>query len=152
MAVSAPNLQVVVPHVCLLGEGPVWDIKNERILWIDILRGDIHSFSPGTSLFKTFNTGDLISSIALRKKGGLIAALQKGFAFIDIDKEQLTYIKDPEAHLPNNRFNEGKCDRVGRFWAGSISLSEEPGAGSVYALERDLSFTKKIDGVTISNG
>lgn len=149
---SELNIEVVVPHTCLLGEGPVWDVENQRILWIDILRGDIHQFFPETKQFKTFNTGKLIGAIALRSKGSLIAALQNGFALIDMEKEQIEIIKDPEAHLANNRFNDGKCDPLGRFWAGTMSLSEEPGAGNLYTLEKELSVSKKIEGVTISNG
>ncbi len=148
---SLSDTDVVVEHKCLLGEGPVWDIKKERILWIDILRGDIHSFYPEGKRFETFNTGTLIGSVGLCKNGGLIAALQNGFALIDMEKKQIEYIKDPEAHLPENRFNEGKCDPAGRFWAGTMSLSEEPEAGTLYTLE-ELSVTKKIEGVTISNG
>ncbi|WP_018615790.1 SMP-30/gluconolactonase/LRE family protein [Segetibacter koreensis] len=149
---SKYNVEVVVNHTCLLGEGPVWDIKNERILWVDILRGDIHAFYPGNNRFETFNAGKLIGSIALRKKGGLIAALEDGFAFIDLVKKKIEYIDDPEAHLPENRFNDGKCDPMGRFWAGTMSLSEKPQAGSLYTLEKEMAITKKIDGVTVSNG
>ncbi len=68
---SKSNIESVVVHTCLLGEGPVWDIKNERILWIDILRGDIHEFYPATQQFKTFNTGKLYWLYCLNaKKGG----------------------------------------------------------------------------------
>lgn len=146
------NIEVVVPYTCLLAEGPVWDIENQRILWVDILRGDIHAFFPGTKQFKTFHTGKLIGAIALRSTGGLIAALQNGFALINIEKEQVEFLSDPEAHLPNNRFNDGKCDPMGRFWAGTMSLSEDLPTGSVYTIEKDFSVTKKIEGVTISNG
>jgi len=152
MVNSVSEKDVVVEHRCLLGEGPVWDIKNERILWIDILRGDIHAFYPANNRFETFNTGTLIGSIALNKSGGLIAALQDGFALVDIEQKEIEYLADPEAHIIDNRFNEGKCDPAGRFWAGTMSLSEEPHAGSLYTLEKGLSISKKIEGVTISNG
>ncbi len=152
MTVSKPDIDVVVNHTCLLGEGPVWDNQNDRILWVDILRGDIHAFYPDTRIFKTFNTGKLIGSIAIRSRGGLIAALQDGFALIDMEKMQIEPLKNPEAHLPNNRFNDGKCDPSGRFWAGTMPLSEDKKSGSVYAIDRDFLVTKKIEGVTISNG
>jgi len=58
---------------------------------------------------------------------------------------------DIENHLPNNRFNDGKCDPQGRFWAGTMSLNEEPNAGSLYAFENNI-VQKKIENVTISNG
>jgi sugar lactone lactonase YvrE len=151
-AISNINVEVVVNHTCLLGEGPVWDIKNQRLLWIDILRGDIHSFYPASGNFKTFNTGKLVGAIALCAKGGLIAALDDGFALIDLEKKQINSLKDPEAHLTDNRFNDGKCDPAGRFWAGTMSLTEEPNKGSLYTLEENNSVTKKIEGVTVSNG
>lgn len=146
------NVEVVVKHTCLLGEGPVWDMKRQRILWIDILRGDIHEFYPEAETFNTFNVGQLIGSIAICTDGKLIAALYDGFALIDMEKTEVQFLKDPEEHLPNNRFNEGKCDPAGRFWAGTLPLSEDTPAGNVYALERDFSVTRKIVGVTISNG
>ncbi|MEX2396965.1 MAG: SMP-30/gluconolactonase/LRE family protein, partial [Balneolales bacterium] len=61
-------------------------------------------------------------------------------------------ITDPESHLPSNRFNDGKCDPRGRFWAGTMSYEVEEGAGSLYCLNPDLLVDKKITEVTISNG
>ena len=144
--------EVVVDHRCLLGEGPVWDVKNQRILWVDILRGDIHAFYPGSKKFDTFNTSKLVGAIAPCTGGGLIAALDDGFALINLEVEQIVSLADPEAHLVDNRFNDGKCDPAGRFWAGTMSLSEDHGKGSLYTLEKDNFVTKKIEGVTVSNG
>jgi sugar lactone lactonase YvrE len=149
---SIQKIETVVDHKCALGEGPLWDHKKQRILWIDIVKGEIHQFAPKTKAFRTFSVGQMVGSIALCDDQTIIAALQSGFSFIDLDNETTQHITDPEKHLSNNRFNEGKCDPMGRFWAGTISLSEEPKAASLYALHPDLSVEKKIAGVTISNG
>jgi sugar lactone lactonase YvrE len=62
-------------------------------------------------------------------------------------------IADPEAHLPGNRFNDGKCDPAGRFWAGTMRIAEDQvGAGSLYCLDRDLTVRKMWEGITIANG
>lgn len=145
-----PN--VVVKHSCLLGEGPVWDPKRKVICWIDILQGEIHEYSPEQKTHTTIQVHQMIGAIAICTDGNFIAALQNGFGFIDRVSGEVRMISDPEAHLPDNRFNEGKCDPEGRFWAGTMPLSEKEPAGSVYVAGKDLSVTKKIEGVTISNG
>lgn len=143
---------VAVQHTCLLGEGPVWDAKRKMICWVDILKGGIHEYAPEQKIHTTIPVHQMIGAFAVCTNGNFIAALQNGFAFIDRISGETNMIADPENHLPNNRLNDGKCDPAGRFWAGSMSLSEQPNAGSVYVVEKDLSITKRIAGVTISNG
>jgi len=143
---------VAVEYRCLLGEGPVWDAKRKVICWIDILNGEIHEYATAQKMHKVIPVHQMIGSLAVCTNGNFIAALQNGFAFIDKISGEIKMITDPESHLPDNRFNEGKCDPAGRFWAGTMSLSGEPNAGSVYVVEKDLSITKRIESVTISNG
>ena len=143
---------IVIEHTCLPGEGPVWDAKRQLICWVDILNGVIHEYAPAQKNHRIIQVHQMIGSIALCTNGKFIAALQNGFAFIDRISGEIKMIADPESHLPNNRFNEGKCDPEGRFWAGTMSLSEQANAGTVYTVEKNLSITKKIERVTISNG
>jgi sugar lactone lactonase YvrE len=144
--------QIAVNHSCFLGEGPVWDAANNCIYWVDIIPADIHRYSLATQQHEIFNVGKMVGAIVLRKSGGLVAALQNGFAFIDFYDKTITPIADPEANLPGNRFNDGKCDPAGRFWAGTMPFNEKEPVGNVYMLDTDLSVTRKIEGVTISNG
>jgi sugar lactone lactonase YvrE len=144
--------EVVIDHRCLLAEGPVWDAKRKTICWIDILNGIIHQYSPGEKKHNAVEVHQMIGSFAFCTDGNIIAALQNGFAFIDRETGEIKMIADPESHLPNNRFNEGKCDPAGRFWAGTMAFSEMPGAGNLYAMHKDLQQTKKIKAVTVSNG
>ncbi len=149
---SQSNWEVVTNYHCLLGECPVWDNRQKRIFWIDILNGEIQYFYPDSNEHKTFNIGQTIGAIALKRSGGMIAALKSGFAAIDLHKGTLQIVSEVESHLPDNRFNDGKCDPAGRFLAGTMSISNRPHAGSLYVLENDFTVKTKIIGVTCSNG
>ena len=144
--------ELVVDHTCLLGEGPVWNSSEQSIMWIDVLNGMIHTYHPASKACEIFDAGRMIGAIALRRSGGLIAAVKDGFAMINTEYGTNVSITDPEIHLPQNRFNDGKCDPAGRFWAGTMSLTEDTGAGSLYLLEPSLSVSSCIQDVTISNG
>jgi len=116
-----------------LGEGPVWDAEQQRLVWLDILPGLVHRFDPATGGGDVFGVGKPVGSAGLRHGGGLVLAVEDGFALLD-------------------PFNEGKCDPAGRFLAGTMAYDLTPGAGSVYRLGADLAITKLFGGVTISNG
>jgi sugar lactone lactonase YvrE len=143
---------VVVGHKCLLGEGPVWDVNRKAILWVDILNGEIHEYATVGKSLQTIRLGEMIGSFALCKSGNFVGALKNGFAFINRETGERKMLGNPEAHLVNNRFNDGKCDPNGRFFAGTMSLSEEHGAGSVYVIDKHLNVEKIIHPVSISNG
>lgn len=146
------DLEIITDHKCLLGEGPVWDATSKTIYWIDILNGQIHQYATEQQTHKTIHVHQMIGSLAVCTNGNMIAALQNGFALINQETHEIKMIADPENHLPNNRFNEGKCDPAGRFWAGTMSLSEDSGVGNVYMMQNGLAPVKKIESVSISNG
>ena len=152
MSISEFGIEVVCEHKSLLAEGPLWDAKRKAICWIDILNGIIHEFDPALQTYRSLSLNEMIGTVAVCRDGNFVAALQNGFAFINRTTGEKRMITDPENQLSNNRFNDGKCDPAGRFWAGTMSLSEDTGAGSLYVLDNDLKCSRKIKGVTISNG
>jgi sugar lactone lactonase YvrE len=135
-----------------LGEGPVWDEEQQRLLWVDILPGLVHRFDPATGSDDTFGVGKPVGSASLRRDGGLVLAVEDGFALLDPAWQRLDQVAVIEHPGPPARFNEGKCDPAGRFLAGTMAYDETAGAGSLYRLDPDLAVTKLLDGVTISNG
>ena len=149
---TEPLIEVVVPHRCLVGEGPVWDPKRKAICWLDIIDGDIHEYIPGEGKFRSIRVNQMIGSFAVCKNGGFIAGLKHGVGFIDRETGKTDIFADPESDLPENRFNEGKCDPAGRFWVGTMAHSFATGVGSLYRVDKDKTITKQIPGVTISNG
>ncbi len=145
-------IETVIQDTCLLGEGPVWDFRKKTIYWIDILNGQIHAYTPSDEKHKVVSVFQMIGAMAICKNGRFIAALKNGFGFIDRDSGAVSMITNPEPELPGNRFNDGKCGPDGRFWAGTMSHTDEPEKGSFYLLDKDLSVTKKMERVSISNG
>ncbi|HEY2649041.1 MAG TPA: SMP-30/gluconolactonase/LRE family protein [Puia sp.] len=146
------NIETVIQNACLLGEGPVWDFRKKTICWVDILNGQIHEYSPSNQTHKINSVHQMIGAVAICRSGHFIAALKNGFGFIDRDLGIVSMISNPEPDIPGNRFNDGKCGPDGRFWAGTMSHTDEPEKGSFYLLDRDLSVTKKMERVSISNG
>jgi sugar lactone lactonase YvrE len=135
-----------------LGEGPVWDEAEAKLYWVDILSGTLFQYDPDEKTNPACDIGEHLGAVALREQGGLVMAMQSGFAFFDPKTQKMTKITDPESHLPDNRFNDGKCDPSGRFWAGTLSYNVEQGAGSLYCLDGEHKVDLKLQDLTISNG
>ena len=146
------QIEVVLPHRCLLGEGPVWDAKRKVICWVDILNGEIHEYSAQSKNHKTIAVNQMVGAAVICSDGNFLTALKNGFAFVNWETGEVNIITDPESDIPGNRFNDGKVGPDGRFWAGTMSQTDEPAKGGFYVFDKDYSVTKKISNVSISNG
>lgn len=135
-----------------LGEGPVWHERRKKLFWVDILEKKLHEFDAGSGRDRAFDTGQFIGSLAVQKRGGLILALQHGFAFFNSRTKKIQPICDPDASHQHNRFNEGKCDPAGRFWAGTMDLDAKRGRGSLFWLDAKLKVRRVLKNLSIPNG
>lgn len=144
--------ELVADAKALLGEGPSWDSARNCLYWVDILAGKLFAFSPADSRNVSWDLGQYVGAAVPRSSGGLVVACQQGFAMFDLESGKLTMICDPEHHFPGNRFNDGKCDPSGRFWAGTMSIDNPIDQGSLYRLDHDLEAHKMLDNIGISNG
>lgn len=139
----------------LLGEGPVWSAAEQALYFVDIKARFIHRVKTDNLDSTTWVSPYQIGCIAPRASGGWVCAHQRGLAFLDLSlrgKVSLDPIAAPESHLPGNRFNDGKCDAQGRFWAGSMDDSEKSATGTFYCLGRDKSVTAMDSGYAVTNG
>ncbi|MCI0709325.1 MAG: SMP-30/gluconolactonase/LRE family protein [Chloroflexi bacterium] len=140
-----------VEHVlavnCELGEGPIWNVQEQKLYWVDILQNTIHTYQPERQIHQAIEFEDHVCAMGFRKKGGMVLATRKHFAMWDDD---LQTVEELEFDLKDNRFNDGAVDRQGRFWAGTMNPSSP--TGSLYRLNHDLTVEKMVTGVTISNG
>lgn len=134
-----------------LGEGPLWDAATRRLYWVNIKQREIHRFDPASGRDECWMAPSEVGSLALRQRGGLVAALRGGFHFFDPAANRWQAVVEPEAGLPGNRFNDGKPDRQGRFWAGSMDDAEKATTGGLYRLGADLSCKRLVDGIVCSN-
>jgi sugar lactone lactonase YvrE len=146
------KVKLVIDAKAELGEGPIWDDEKRLLYWLDINNKEVHIYNPEASTDRVIRMEQMIGTIVPGKFGRLVLATENGFYFLDDETEELSFITDPENDIPGNRFNEGKCDPAGRFWAGTMGLNAENGVGNLYCLDTDLSVTRKLKGVSISNG
>ena len=147
------EITCVAPTRSAIGEGAVWDVGDQRLWWVDIPHGLIHRFDPETGANDTFDFGEPVGCIARREKGGLVIAAKSGFWFFDPETGAREHIGDPEAHLPESRFNDGGTDPQGRFWAGTMKDMGTPEpCGAFYRRDTNLSVSKWKDGFWTTNG
>jgi sugar lactone lactonase YvrE len=133
-----------------LGEGPIWNHKTQQLYWVDIEKKQLHLYTPETNEDNFFDTGERIGTVVPIENGGALVALQNGIHSMDLIDGNLTLITNPLEE--GIRFNDGKCDPVGRFWVGSMHLKGEKNAASLYMMNDQQQVVKKLDSVTVSNG
>lgn len=137
-----------------LGEGPMWSVCEQALYWVDILSHRLHRYAPDSAQQQTsWQFDHEVTAVAERAdQPGLIVTTRHGFAYFDPDTEKLTPFKEVENHLPANRFNDGKCDARGRFWAGTMDFGCKEPTGSLYRLTPDGDVEKMDTGYAITNG
>ncbi|MEM9481770.1 MAG: SMP-30/gluconolactonase/LRE family protein [Verrucomicrobiota bacterium] len=134
----------------LWGEGPLW--HEGRLIYVDIEGHAVVIFDPSTGEEKVVEAGERVGCVVPRASGGLVIGGDNGYSFIDPDTATKTPIADPEPEMADNRFNDGKCDPSGRFWAGSMSCIKDLGTANLYRLDADHSLHTMKKSVTTSNG
>ena len=126
-----------------LGECPVWSPAENVVYWIDIKGRKLHRTAPDTRTTASIDLPSRPGMIALRKKGGLVVALEDGLYACDPSSGALDLLVHLESDKPENRANDGKCDAAGRLWVGTMNLIKEcRPTGSFYRIDPDLTVTK----------
>jgi len=146
------DLKCVWEEPAILGEGPLWDARENAVYWVDIVSKKLHRYGLADGARRTWTFETEVTSLAARQQGGFVGTLRDGFAFIDLEGEAVEPVVMPETDLPGNRFNDGKVDAAGRYWAGSMDAGEKLESGSLYRLDSDLSLHKMDDNYIITNG
>lgn len=134
----------------ILGEGPLWDHQRNCLYWVDIPAGKVNIFDPATGTNNEFTVGQDVGTVVADTSGNLMLAVRDGFARLDIDSGEVVMVAEQKTE--GVRFNDGKCDPAGRFWAGTMADDMTDGAGALYCLDSDLTVRRMIDNVTVSNG
>ncbi len=150
---SAVQIAYHSPHT-LLGECPRWDEQQQVLYWVDIDNNNLHCFDPTTGLNKTVTFREKIGGFSLREQGGFVLGMQSGFALLDGFNTQITYVGDPEKDLVTNRFNDGRCDPVGRFVAGTVNMDKSDCNAGIYqvSVQTLTTPTRLVHGLYTANG
>jgi len=136
----------------ILGEGPLWHPREQALYWVDIPKYELHRLEPRSGVHRVWQFHSEIGCIGLHNNGGLIAAFRTGFAHIELPSGKITLINEPIKNQNDVMFNDGKCDRHGRFWAGTKDVKEEQPLGSIYRLDQTGICHEMAKGFTVSNG
>jgi L-arabinonolactonase len=134
-----------------LGEGISWDPFGERIWWTDIQERKLFRLDPATRALEFFALPERLGSFGfIEGSDKIIGAFESGFAFFHPETGQIDWVARPAHDAANMRFNDGRVDRQGRFWAGSMVEGEGEPAGKLYCLQGGQPKIR-LTGIAISN-
>ncbi len=146
-----PEINAVGSGRYELGEGPVWCTRAQALYWVDILARHLYWLRPATGDIAVRTLPETVGSLAVREAGGLILALKHRIAAFDPDTEVLETLATVEPDRPENRFNDGKCDRQGRFLAGTMQGDGGAPTGTLWRLDTDHSHHALFTDASIPN-
>ncbi len=145
-------IDCIVDSRAEVGESPFWDHRDGLLWWVDIPAGRVHCHDPAGAN-RSWEWGEAVGCLAVREAGGLLLATRSGFHRFDPESGERRAIADPEADLPDSRFNDGATDPRGRFWAGTTSERADGLArGRFYRLDPDDRVTTHFEQVHLTNG
>lgn len=147
------EVSVVLRASAQIGEGPIWDARTQRLYWVDIVGQELHVFNPADGTNTTHACPDIVTSVSPRAAGGVLLTLRRSFALFDEATGRFETIAEVEADMPGNRFNDGKTDRRGRHWAGTMGdVDWNHPIGNLYRFGPDRRPVRVARDICCSNG
>lgn len=146
------NIELILDTKASLAEGPCWNDTKQLLYWVDIIEKKLCIYNPANNTNRVIALNQQVGCVVPYLDDEVLLAMERGFYSLNLNTEKLTHIYDPEPHLLENRFNDGKCDPAGRFWAGTTDLYGIHAAGSLYCLHNNFTVDKKVVRVNTSNG
>jgi len=135
-----------------LGECIRWDERQKLIYWVDIPGRQLHRYDPATGRDDAMPLAQEMGCFALAERGGFICGMRSGYARLDRFGGEFTSLASPDYDPARARFNDGRCDSAGRFWAGTMWEPRDRAGGIVYRLDADGRFGAQCNPVIIANG
>lgn len=136
----------------ILGEGPLWDVATARLYALDCMGKKLHCHERAGAPSESWSLPRTPGSFALRQNGGMLMAYRRGLALIEPGTDKLDDVPTPDIDFTKEIFNDGKCDRKGRFWTGTMDFNIKESVGGLYRVDPDLSVHRMDTGITLSNG
>ena len=148
---SIDGLRVLYDTPMQVGECPLWHPDQAALYWIDIAGRAIHRHDPFNNAHRSWTLPSEPGCIARSTNGNLIVAMRSGVALLDTADGSLTPVADAPYDTTKMRFNDGRCDAAGRFWAGTLYEPRDQALGSLFRIERGT-LMDAGNPVTVSNG
>lgn len=145
------SIDVLLACANSLGESPLWCVRRQKLFWVDIRAPALFTCNADGSSLQTTVMPELIGSFAFCEDDTLIVALKSGLYDFDPATSRRALIAAPDASLPDHRFNEGKCDPRGRFWAGTMNDVVREPTGSLFRLDRERRCERVLSGIAVPN-
>ncbi|HVX73794.1 MAG TPA: SMP-30/gluconolactonase/LRE family protein [Devosia sp.] len=146
------DVHCAIPASAFLGEGPHWSAVDGKLYFVDILAPAVCIGDPVAGTYRSLPLPELIGFVIPRRRGGFVAAMHGEIRGLDLASGDITTIVRPEADRPGNRFNDGKCDRAGRLWAGTLAIDTAPDRGRLWRVDTDGRATEMDRGFHVANG
>ncbi|WP_249673756.1 6-deoxy-6-sulfogluconolactonase [Pseudomonas abieticivorans] len=146
------TVQCVVSQVSELGECPVWSVREQVLYWADILGRQLHRLDPQTGAVASLALPEDLGCFGLREQGGFIVALRSGIFLLDRQGVLGQKLADNPCGAANSRFNDGRVDPWGRFWAGTIWQPRDRNGGVLMRVDEHGQAQVMAEDVMVSNG
>jgi len=148
---SVADINYIPNAKSVLGEGPIYNEMENALYWTDIKSNRLYKYDLESKDTDTYTFSKLISSFVFTKENKIIATTKDGFEYLDTKTLSTKKIVNPEENIQENRFNDGKCDKKGRYFAGTMDNNEDEVTGSLYCFD-GKNIEKKEKDLFISNG
>jgi sugar lactone lactonase YvrE len=135
----------------IVGEGPVWCPVEQALYWVDIMAPAVRRWDATTDKTTSWAMPEPVGSLALGD-AGILVALKTALSLFDPATGAFRQVAPPHDDDPDMRFNDGKCDRQGRFWVGSMGITKRGPRGRLYRMDAKAGWQTVLDGIDIPNG
>lgn len=145
------GIQVLFETPMELGESPFWHPDEKALYWIDIAARMVHRHEPRSGKHCSWQLPSEPGCIARSASGGIVIAMRSGLALLDTKSGSLSKLADAPYDTSKLRFNDGRCDAVGRLWTGTIYEPRDEARASLFCVEQGR-IRDSGRSVTVSNG
>jgi sugar lactone lactonase YvrE len=147
------QVRCVLDSKALVGESPRWNPVDQALWWADIYEPSLNRFDPATGKGRKYAMPEHIGCFSFTRTGRIIAGMKSGIAFIDLEPTvKIERVFDLNPNQTGYRFNDGRCDPGGRFWAGTILEGLERKVGALFRFDPSGRCEKLIGEMICPNG
>jgi L-arabinonolactonase len=138
----------------IVGEGILWDSRRHLLWWTDIQGRQLHRYDWAERSMQILDTPERVGSFGLvAGSDQLITAFATGIALYDAHQRSASWLTRPHVSAAGIRFNDGRVDRRGRFWTGTMIEGEQATASAcLYSIDAAGGVRCHLSGLSISNG